>query len=312
VNVRILGTDIQTREALKVKARHKYVSYALNKTLLSVPGISCKEERRFNRTIECNGLQNFTVPGELTSRYCNSRACLVCSRSRSRMYMAKYLDTFNSFDDPQMLTLTFRSVPGSDLKSEVQAMVKNFQKSKDCLRKEKINIRGIRKLEVTYNDETNLYHPHYHILIDHYGNADRIRDRWHDQYKGRVSEDAQNIRPVDENGFKELFNYFAKIFKRSHTTGEIEFNAPSLVNILRSLEHKRIMQPFGLKAKIKENEDIEEEQTDKILFGIDKNVYLWEHEYNDWLGLGTGETLTGYEPTDAFKKFSNIFEYGKT
>ena len=310
--MKLLDIDVQIREALKIKARHKYVTYALNKTLLSVPGINFKEEKRFNRTLECNGLQNFTIPGTLTSRYCNSRACLVCSRARSKMYMAKYLDTFNTFDDPVMLTLTFQNVKAHELKSEVQAMVKNFQKSKDCLRKEKIFIRGLRKLEVTYNDENDTYHPHYHIMIDHYGNASRIKDRWEDQYNGRVSEYAQNIRSIDQKGFLELFKYFAKIFKRSKKTGEIEFNAPSLVNILRSLEHKRIVQPFGIKSKILENEDIEEEISDKILFNIDKNVYLWEQNYNDWLGLGTGEILTQYEPTEAFKKFSNIFDNGKT
>ena len=310
--MKLLDIDVQIREALKIKARHKYVTYALNKTLLSVPGINFKEEKRFNRTLECNGLQNFTIPGTLTSRYCNSRACLVCSRARSKMYMAKYLDTFNTFDDPVMLTLTFQNVKAHELKSEVQAMVKNFQKSKDCLRKEKIFIRGLRKLEVTYNDENDTYHPHYHIMIDNYGNASRIKDRWEDQYNGRVSEYAQNIRSIDQKGFLELFKYFAKIFKRSKKTGEIEFNAPSLVNILRSLEHKRIVQPFGIKSKILENEDIEEEISDKILFNIDKNVYLWEQNYNDWLGLGTGEILTQYEPTEAFKKFSNIFDNGKT
>lgn len=310
----ILKDSIDTRARLKIKARHKYVSYILNQDLLKVPGISFKEMKRFNRAMECNTIQNFTVPGELTSRYCNSRACLVCSRSRSRMYEAKYLDVFNTFEDPCFLTLTFQNVPGSQLKNEVHSMVKNFQLAKDSLRKEKIKIKGLRKLEVTYNQDRNDYHPHYHIVLNERKYAERIQENWLQRYGSKATEQAQNIRDIDKNSYKELFKYFAKIFKKNRSTGEIEYNPGSLVTILRSLENKRIVQPFGIKAKIKDLEEPEHltEEQEKINFDIDKNIYLWEQDYCDWLGANTGEILSGYEPTDKFRNFTKVFNNGKT
>src|SRR5699024_1222608 len=63
------------------------------------------------------------------------------------------------------LTLTAPNVPAEELNDEIKHYNHSFKKLME--RKEVKNIvKGYaRKLEITYNEERDDYHPHFHVLI---------------------------------------------------------------------------------------------------------------------------------------------------
>src|SRR5699024_2849851 len=63
------------------------------------------------------------------------------------------------------LTLTAPNVPADELNDEIKHYKQSFQRL--IQRKEvKQIVKGYaRKLEITYNEERDDYHPHFHVLI---------------------------------------------------------------------------------------------------------------------------------------------------
>ena len=82
------------------------------------------------------------------------------------------------------LTLTAPNVSAEELNDEIKHYNHSFKKLME--RKEvKAIVKGYaRKLEITYNEERDDYHPHFHVLIavdKSYFNNNRLyisRDRW--------------------------------------------------------------------------------------------------------------------------------------
>ena len=89
-------------------------------------------------------------------------------------------------------------------------MIKGFQNIKDNLRKNyKIKLNGIRKIEVTYNEIENTFHPHFHFIQSDYKSAHALQSLWLKQFNN-ANIKGQDIREIDttnENSFIELFKY---------------------------------------------------------------------------------------------------------
>ena len=134
------------------------------------------EEKKAKAAAECSNYLQWTVRMDGTKRltganFCRLRMCPMCS-----WYLAKKRtrDLMKTLNEPEhrgkrliFITLTVKNCKGEELKDTINMMYKALrsltQKDKFL---EKRTLGMVKKLEVTYNHETDEYHPHFHILCE--------------------------------------------------------------------------------------------------------------------------------------------------
>lgn len=236
-------------------------------------------------TIEVRG-------GVATSRYCNGRWCMVCNRIRTGKLINAYEPILSRFNEPVFLTLTAPNVSGENLSNEVGRLQSTIRKIHDVLRKKGVKVKGIRKLETTWNENT-LYHPHFHFIIDGWDTASMMLDEWMKR-NPKANRGGQNIQKATEESIKELFKYFTKI-----VTKEEVYPIKVLDTIFRSMKGRRVFQSSNLKLNV--SEDIEELQSEEAV-NVSNGYYLWDEVCTDWINFGTGEVLSGYKQQPHIRK----------
>jgi len=199
-------------------------------------------------------------------------------------------------------------------------MNKQWYQIRDQHRKAGIKLKGVRKLEVTYNPDRNDYHPHYHIVIE--GTEDQaqnIIDAWLEKDNSR-SPKAQSNDECTEGSLKELFKYFTKI--TSDNSDQESITIPALNHIFETIRGKRVFQSFGITKKvelpdeaeltqaIKEKMDVAREfkiWTDQLPV-MESYAYIWNAKYSNWIDYkATGAALTEYRQTENVRTFEKRF-----
>ena len=104
------------------------------------------------------------------ANFCENRFCPMCAWRTAKKDALKIAVMMNYIEDEHdkafiFVTLTAPNVKGENLKNEITKYNKAFKNL--CKRDEiaKINKGYIRKLEVTYNQERDDYHPHFHCIF---------------------------------------------------------------------------------------------------------------------------------------------------
>lgn len=283
-------------DTLKQKAKNQHFSKALAKSLTKLPNSPLN--KAYRRTLFDCGALLVQEGQKLTSRYCNGRWCNTCNRIRTAKLTEGYKKALEEFKDPYLVTLTIPNVSGEILKDETKNMLKNFQLIIRS-RRRKVEFNGIRKLECTYNEELDNYHPHFHILADGKENAQYLVSEWLKRYPN-AQPWCQDIRSADRGSLLELFKYTTKIVSKSKKDG-FKIHVRALDVIFQSLYGLRTFQPFGKVRMV--NEDIEElkAETYDIPY-YESVVWIW-HE-NDWFSMLHGDALTGYEPSERMKELT--------
>lgn len=127
------------------------------------------------RVEECGTLLSFKIIDEdlkklFKANFCKDRLCPMCIWRRSMKIfgqVSKVMD--RALEDKEyrflFLTLTVKNCIGEKLSSEIDRMFNSLK----LLFKRK-EVKGIvigyfRGLEVTYNEECDTYHPHFHIIL---------------------------------------------------------------------------------------------------------------------------------------------------
>ncbi len=309
-------------ESLNKRGRAKYVTNFLMSKLIEMHKETNGNQeseywlKRYSKTYYCSHLLADTN-GKFTSTFCRYKVCLVCSRIRTAELIDTYLEAVNELKDKQFVTLTIPNVHNYELYSVVREMVKNFQKAKDNLRKQKISLRGTRNLEVTFNPKTKDYHPHFHCIIENEKNAELLVSEWLRIYQN-AERAAQDIRKFGmyENDLLEAFKYVNKVVsgnskervkndELAYVTikrqGKIYIEALDNINKATSgigqVGKFRTFQAFGIKKK--EREERSEEELSNEVFGVDfwKYNFEFENRLYDWINEETGETLTNFVPS---------------
>jgi hypothetical protein len=234
--------------------------------------------------------------------------------------MAGYIEPLRGLGDLYFTTLTIKNVKAENLAETIEKMLKNMSNIIRVLReKRKINISGIRKIEITYNAKMDTYHPHFHIL--HNENVgDIIIDEWVKRnptakkkvwdWKKKEMVDIQTSKPVtkkdedDKKFLNEIFKYATKfVVKDSKDRNIMNVYVPALDNILRALHTKRSVQSFGEIRKLKiAEEEGEQELLSQEIIDIEEEIYKeWQWAFiddiYDWLD-NNGKRLTNYKPPD--------------
>jgi len=292
----ISNDAINTRQNLARRAKAKYFTQAYTKQLAQLKSTL---QKSYNNTIY--GCSNTLIQEgkKITSRYCNNRWCVVCNRIRTAKLILGYKDELKKIPDLYFCTLTIPNVSAYMLKETIEKMIKTFGKIIETLntRKkragDKNKLKGLRKIECTFNDVAITFHPHIHFLIEGYQNAVDFKTEWLKHYPDALPF-LQDIKKADEGTFIELFKYYTKIM--SNKTMYIE----ALDVIFQAMRGKRVYQPFGLKKCISEDIDaINAQITD-----LEEAEKIWMWEENDWVDY-TGERLTNYVPDETMNELVN-------
>lgn len=204
----------------------------------------------------------------------------------------------SQLEEKRFVTLTVPNIDGNSLLDTIDMMQLTLKAIQETFRKRKTSIVGLRKLEVTYNPLRNDYHPHFHVVMSNgkidgnstYGNSETLIDEWLLRYPG-TNRKGQNVKIADNGSAMELFKYFTKIVTKN------KLYVSALDTIFKAMYRKRIFQPMGLKKTI--SEDVDEIQA--IIYNDlvpAEATWNWIDEAADWIDQDTGETLTGYTPSE--------------
>lgn len=133
-------------------------------------------EKTLERILDCATYLEFLADRKLEKRklysgiFCKNRFCPICSKRKS-LNDALVIKVMTEYIRQEMkrryilVTLTAPNVVGENLKDEIT----KYNKAIDKLfkrHKYKKAVKGyLRKLEVTYNKNSETYHPHFHVLI---------------------------------------------------------------------------------------------------------------------------------------------------
>lgn len=282
--------------ALLKRARAKYFSVNYVLALINNNLKSDLLKSYWNTYYCCRKIE--IVEGKTRAKYCKNRWCMVCNRIATAKSIFKYKDTLLSLEDLHFLTLTIPNVNSDLLRTNIDKMNKTFENiRRTVLRKYGFKIKGIKKLEITYNSDRNDYHPHFHLLIENRTGCEAIILEWLKRYPSakRISQDFRKVET--ENGFLEIFKYATKLTAKGKNN-----NFKAMDNIFIALKKLRTYQPIGIKAEAVN----EAEKGEENLLDIDvEKVFTWIE--NDWIDKQTGECLTEYEPKEEFKKYVESF-----
>lgn len=217
---------------------------------------------------------------KITSKYCKQRWCFVCNRIRTAKLINAYKPVFEEISDLRFVTLTCPNVPADMLHDELERLKDCFTRIKDRLRKQGVKIRGVRKTEITYSQEREDYHPHFHILMEGALQSERLVQEWLKENSGAESW-CQDNKEADGNSLVEIFKYVSKIKDNTAIVNDTIFQA---------VAGKRLVQAFGDVKQV--SEDIEKEdliaQADDTL---SDGVYIWNDTTEDWYSMATGESI---------------------
>ena len=185
---------------------------------------------------------------------------------------------------------------GEELKSSVELMTQTFIKIKRLFYgRRSFKINGIRKIECTHNDETDLYHPHFHIVLDGLNVGRALIQEWLKRYPG-ATRLAQDIRKADENSMIELFKYTTKLTTKNKVIRDgdqvvMEIHPESLDTIFQAMYNKRTFQSMGWVKMVSEDvEDVDAQLVEDVEETTD--IWTWEQGASDWVN-SSGELLTG-------------------
>ena len=246
------------------------------------------EEKKARAAAECGNYLQWTVRMDGTKRltganFCRLRMCPMCSwylaRKRTRDLMKTLKEPEHRGKRLIFITLTVKNCKGEELKDTINMMYRALR----SLTKKKGFFDGrvlgmIKKLEVTYNDKENTYHPHFHLLCEVepsyfsdkslYIEHDVLQAKWKKfcklDYDPIVGIEAHKAEGFDNEAvaksIKEITKYVAK-------DEDYTFSLETFKIFDEALHGRRLYTPTGsfkeTMARLKMDEDGLDDNEDK-------------------------------------------------
>ena len=148
------------------------------KKLLMSDFIEFMEDKnlKLDRLKECGNFIKFQASEDKTKfilaggNFCKNRFCPFCSWLKAKRTAFELLELIKVVEYTEKLafifiTLTVPNVPRESLREEIENFNKSFKRLFQTEEFKAFNKGFIRKLEVTYNEERNDYHPHFFHLV---------------------------------------------------------------------------------------------------------------------------------------------------
>lgn len=127
----------------------------------------CGSQLKFSHDIFSDG--SVSDKGTLIqANFCRDRLCPMCAWRRSLKIYSQLSDIMSVIQSDfkfLFLTLTVPSISGDELKSRLDALFKQWHNFIRSRRFNGLILGYFRALEITRNDKTGLYHPHFHVVL---------------------------------------------------------------------------------------------------------------------------------------------------
>ena len=293
--------DTRNFDSLRKRARSKWFT---NEIVLKLVDITSPLKKSYWNSYHC--CNNLVQYGRnITSKYCNNRWCTTCNRIRTAKLLNAYGTQLKELKEPYFVTLTIPNVHASLLKCTIEQMKDKFSVLNKTIYKQfrrgtRVHkLKGIRKIECTYNAVFDTYHPHFHLIVDGYDIARDVIAEWLKHYP-EAKRKAQDMTKANEGSMIELFKYTTKIV--SKIKGNVTIIPKALDTIFRSMYGKRTFQVYGgLKAVIEDIEELDTQEYD----GIEEYEFMewvWSQDGTDWYSTTNGDGLTGFVPSENLKE----------
>ena len=242
-----------------------------------------KQRIKYWRTYHCRNVV-LQDGDNFKSSLCRKRWCSCCCRIKTAELTNGYKQPLMELGQLYFVTLTRPNVKGRQLKSEIRKLMQGFTRIKNNMQSKNysIKIQGMRKLEVTYNENTDTYHPHFHIIMSDYLATQTLLNLWYKQFPTANSK-AQDVRAIkqnDEQSFIELFKYATK----ETTKDGIEYSGEVLNTIYSSLNGIKLYQKYGTFKKVKEPIEVKEHNTTFTHIPPNQDIFVYDKEQKDWIG----------------------------
>ncbi len=237
-----------------------------------------ERKKTYWKTYHCKNVL-FQDGNKFSGSLCRKRWCQTCNRIKTAEMTNSYKQPLLDLGQLYFVTLTRPNVKERQLHSECKKLIKAFQRIKDNLRKRYgIKLNGMRKIEITYNEIEDTYHPHFHFIQEGQHQSAMLQKLWLEQFPS-ASIKAQDIRKVgteDENSFIELFKYATKDIVKSKTTAKAQDN------IYKALEGLRIYQTYGSLKKVIAPKEAKEEIDNADFIAPRKEIWIYNNSIKDY------------------------------
>ncbi len=191
-------------------------------------------EKTYNRILECGSYLVFKTDYDQknfklhSANFCGNRFCPFCSYLKSIDYfIVNYNLLYHCVKSGEynflFLTLTSVNCEVENLYAEITKYYKAFQR---FIKRKAIKtiVKGyIRKLEVTYNKNSNTFHPHYHLILlvnksyfnsRNYISRDKFLEYWSNSFRDSCISQV-DVRRINVNNLLdsalELSKYVSKM-----------------------------------------------------------------------------------------------------
>lgn len=277
------------------RAKHKTLGRVLNHRLLEV--LDSPLRPRYLKAMGCCD-HIFQNELKVTSKYCKQRSCTICNPILTMKLIKGYGPAIKSMREPVFMTLTIGRVQYCELqmtvdnaKKELGRIFKAFRVAKKRKGFDNCLIDAISKFECVYDErKNNPFHPHFHIIVDGFNNANDIKNEWIKRLG--VNSSGQDIRRITnvEDASQELFKYVSKLVT------DKPFSPYGFDAILQVTANKPIYVCYGNIKKV--NEDISDIQSSEIDFK-ESSIQVWKYQRSifDWI-CPEGEIFSGYVPNE--------------
>lgn len=301
---------------LRKRAQSKFVT---NVVAFPLAQLRSPLQKQYKRSTNCAGEVTET-PGKFTSLYCNCRWCLVCARIRTGRLIVGYLPAIQAMEEKWFLTLSRPNVVGAELADEIQYYLATARLIQRYLR-EKLGLEfsSLRKIECTYNEVINTYHPHFHFIFDSEEAAQVFLDQWLDRNsvakvgkaRAAILNKGNQLKKANDRAVAELFKYFTKVVSKTQTkaangivTSDYRIHLEALDTMFQAMAGVRTFQPCGVIKAV--SEDVEAEQA----VNSDRaEVNHWKWLRHDWVNVETEAALTGFVPSEHQERISTRVVY---
>ena len=276
--------DLLTK-ATKKKHRNQILTYLI-KNLVSVA--TWENIRDCNTFMMLVSDQTMEKKKQHKGNSCKNRFCPICSWKKARkdaLALSVMMQYLKEEEEKEFvfLTLTAPNVKAAELEDEINHYNHSFQKLMQ--RKEvKTIVKGyVRKLEITYNEKRDDYHPHFHVLIavnksyftdkNYYINRNRWLVLWQQVTKNNLITQV-DVRKVSNSKDDKVF----EVAKYSAKDSEYLVNQEVFNTFYKALKGKRILSYSGLfkeamtKFKAGDLEKYKEQDTTQYVYAL---LYNW-------------------------------------
>jgi len=219
---------------------------------------------------------------------CKNRFCPICAwrKSKKDALALSVMMTYMKQEENKdfiLLTLTAPNVSADELDDEIKHYNHAFKKLMERKEVKKIVQGYARKLEITYNEKRNDYHPHFHVLVavnksyftqtTQYINQKRWLELWREATKNNeiTQVDVRKVRKNKNDRVYEIAKYSAK-------DSDYLINQEVFEVFYKALKGKRVIVYSGLfkeamtKFKNGELDKYKEVDMTKYIYAI---LYQW-------------------------------------